>query len=520
MSELETAGDTAASRHFHEDAVIHYERALKTAEATSRDVARISEKLGDALWNSSDPSTAKVHFERALVSYGGAVQVSEKACRILLRSGSQFWVESKTKARIPLYEHTVSAARMVGDANVRRDAGVSMANTLSLLGRHAEAESYLEQIRHLERRRGDEIRARYENQRAICAAARGDQQVAFSHFRRATSVAKACGSSYHATVLWDDYALWALALGDSKTALECSERALDTARRQHISWRIPYLSLRYAHLLFRLGRHDFAHELLRDAITYDPAAAPVIRVTFTALGLPLAIRYRDKAALQRCFYEDAFRLALVSGEPARIAGVATALSLRLSNQHRSREIPRFLKRALAEVPDADLCWDFCIDVARFGYTSDFSRARVLLAKRSELPKGDVARAFLLLFDATTSLRYARPHDASRLASRAKQAFEKLGWLTYVESCQGLLAKDARATGEPDSTKAVEDLTRREREIAELALEGLTNRAIATRLQITENTVESHMSAVLTRLDVHSRWQLQDVLGKHREPRIP
>jgi len=49
-----------------------------------------------------------------------------------------------------------------------------------------------------------------------------------------------------------------------------------------------------------------------------------------------------------------------------------------------------------------------------------------------------------------------------------------------------------------------DLTPREREVAELVLEGLTNRAVANRLRLTEHTVETHVKRILTKVDVHTR----------------
>jgi DNA-binding NarL/FixJ family response regulator len=67
---------------------------------------------------------------------------------------------------------------------------------------------------------------------------------------------------------------------------------------------------------------------------------------------------------------------------------------------------------------------------------------------------------------------------------------------------------ASLVGRPDND-ALGELTEREREVLALMAEGLTNRAIAERLVLTERTVESHVRSVLGKLDLPERE------GEHR-----
>lgn len=55
-----------------------------------------------------------------------------------------------------------------------------------------------------------------------------------------------------------------------------------------------------------------------------------------------------------------------------------------------------------------------------------------------------------------------------------------------------------------ATEAAPPLTPRELDVLQLLAEGLTNRGIAHRLQISDNTVKFHVNAVLTKLGAQSR----------------
>jgi non-specific serine/threonine protein kinase len=51
------------------------------------------------------------------------------------------------------------------------------------------------------------------------------------------------------------------------------------------------------------------------------------------------------------------------------------------------------------------------------------------------------------------------------------------------------------------------LTRREREVADLVAEGMTNKQIAARLVIAQRTAEGHVERILVKLGFSSRSQL-------------
>jgi DNA-binding CsgD family transcriptional regulator len=59
----------------------------------------------------------------------------------------------------------------------------------------------------------------------------------------------------------------------------------------------------------------------------------------------------------------------------------------------------------------------------------------------------------------------------------------------------------------------DELTATERQIAQLAAEGMTNRQIAGRLVVTPKTVEWHLTHAYAKLGVTSRRELAGALGR-------
>ncbi len=65
---------------------------------------------------------------------------------------------------------------------------------------------------------------------------------------------------------------------------------------------------------------------------------------------------------------------------------------------------------------------------------------------------------------------------------------------------------AQAAVEPEAVEAVR-MTRREREVIALIADGLSNKEIATRLNMATDTVKSHVHNILEKLALHSRLQI-------------
>jgi DNA-binding CsgD family transcriptional regulator len=95
-----------------------------------------------------------------------------------------------------------------------------------------------------------------------------------------------------------------------------------------------------------------------------------------------------------------------------------------------------------------------------------------------------------------------PATAQPLAEEANAIASRLGMGVVIRESASVLER-LRAGGRPTP----DPLTRREREVAALVAEGRSNREIAEHFVLSERTVETHVSRMLTKLGLSSRTQL-------------
>lgn len=195
--------------------------------------------------------------------------------------------------------------------------------------------------------------------------------------------------------------------------------------------------------------------------------------------------------------DDACRALLAAAaEAAALADRVTAVSCLHDVVRLGR--PELVLDALAEVAGVmDGAWARCyLDHARSAVAGDPSGLAGVASRFEQL--GAMALAAEAAREAADA--YASAGDqrsSSRWATEARRLdtfLERVGLPT------------ARGLGGADP------LTRREREIAELAAQGLANKVIAERLVLSPRTVESHLLRVFTKLGVRTRAELTDLLA--------
>jgi non-specific serine/threonine protein kinase len=108
---------------------------------------------------------------------------------------------------------------------------------------------------------------------------------------------------------------------------------------------------------------------------------------------------------------------------------------------------------------------------------------------------------------------------ARMGERGYEAAARRGAeMSVAEAVTvGLERQDDPAIPAPRPAAADFGLTRREREVAALIAEGLSNREIAARLVVAQRTAEGHVENILSKLGFTSRAQVAGWLAAHNPP---
>ncbi len=300
----------------------------------------------------------------------------------------------------------------------------------------------------------------------VCAAAfMGDLEAAEDYAAEARLIADATGTPRL------QYAEMVLAAyqGDAPAAMTAITAILQEAKASRIRLHVTCANWALALLNNALGRHDVA----RDA---GVIALEGIDVAFGQLVVPelaeAAARTGDRSLLLRL--DDWIREQVQVTPTPWARGVAALI------------------RALAATDDSG-------DQHYYEAIQCFAEASQRLdAARAQLLYGEWLR------------RRKRPGDARYQLRKARDAFVAMGFAAFAERA----IRELRAAGERAprrSPKPGLDLTTQELHIARLAVDGLTNSEIGTRLFLSPRTVQYHLSNVFKKLAVTSRTQLAKVL---------
>ena len=316
----------------------------------------------------------------------------------------------------------------------------------------------------------------------------------------------------------------ALSFAQNDEAERSLDEALDFDREHGLTQAMAFASAITVRFFYLRGRLKEAIPLIRSTL----AVRDMVAVRFQLMmGGPLvALAVGDEPLARRCIDDNAFADTSDGTQAVLNALVSTTMAAWLESVGRSLEARRILGKALdmLDRPFTDPhFWPLCatmIDEKRL------PRLRELCGLGAENPQDRVMQATFASVEAIVARRSGDTRAACDFARSAANRYEELGWpllqataleragerdgaLAIYVACESFadirrLELTTAATVLPLHSNR---LSPREREVADLVARGLTNRAIAGELRISESTVEKHISKIYAKLNFGTRTEL-------------
>ena len=319
-----------------------------------------------------------------------------------------------------------------------------------------------------------------------------------------------------------------LAMGEWDTA----ERELDSYAAGHAAAAATFdgsVQVLRGYSLLRQGRMERAYQMLLPAVEALRLNDPLQLFRFaSALGFYAAARLGDGNQAKRM--EQDFKDA-VAGGPAHdlVAGAYAAAASEylsrdgkgLASLHTQMTTTEASARSGTLLELLALCWDLgdpsvipMVQSVAPGVEGRWAAALLTLATSWETADGaDMMDTAASLEDSgfvnLAREAYAR---ASSLLEQAGERRRSRQAVALREKCDHELGERFRE-GRFIAAAPTVHLTRREQDIVELAVQGLTDREIAERLMVSVRTVEGHLYRTYVKLGVRSRDELSSALPK-------
>jgi DNA-binding CsgD family transcriptional regulator len=236
-------------------------------------------------------------------------------------------------------------------------------------------------------------------------------------------------------------------------------------------------------------------------------SSPEIEALFAPVAAALAVANDTDASRVA---SDALRSIAGTHETPNVAASAAmgwAIVEPADNGTSSPASPAMRRAVLRGSDGLDVIELYSI-VARFG---DVDNARIAAATLHAIASFNVplADAHALLARAYILFRTGRNDAGAAAAGDAARAFAAAGLRGWTNEAMLLLVRHEGDASPSRRRPSALSLTGRERQVAQLIRRGSSNRDVARVLDISEHTVERHVSSILSRLGLRSRWQLVD-----------
>lgn len=533
----ERAGDAAEAVVASKDAAIHFERALEAMRSDDPRRAIVLRKLGAALYRSGLGARAKTAYDAAIAAFV-ATGDEEEAARTLVDLARLRW----TLGEIPGHRSaTQQAIEMIGDRTASAAwfaARVEMAwTTACQAGRPQEAQDLLAQAAPFEAAAPIKDRIKFHECRSLVRTLRAQSDDALADAREAAELALGAGDVATSVRCYGNIGLLSAQCGARPIAEEAFSQAIALIDAEHpFGWPAPWTLALYACAQVLWGLLPEA-ELTIDRALGAILDVPSLDAIVACVALPLGLRRRNDAMVQRCADEDLIEFAFNS-KSTLIGVVASPFAEYYIAKDRVTEAAALLERAIdtLEAPPPAGDWDAALVMgAEIADREHAQRACAILHDMSTAGAIPTALAHEALADAWREQRFGDATAARHRASLTAEAFEALGWPAHQAralelSGQLQAAADiyARIGDVRNAQRLAEvispvnrrgrrkyELSAREQEIVELVIAGKTNKEIAAQLVLSERTVESHVGSIFAKLAIGSRRELAERLKASR-----
>ncbi|MGW5149604.1 protein kinase domain-containing protein [Rhodococcus koreensis] len=280
----------------------------------------------------------------------------------------------------------------------------------------------------------------------------------------------------------------------------------------------------YGYANFTEGRHavytgDLAHAsaLLKQAHTAFAAQGGLLAQVTVLLILGWARELQHDTAGALDCYQEALTITESHGESVHRSYALWATAVAVWRQRDRDRALRLLRQALGLVrrrKDPYLAAT-CLEALAWIVCTEGSerRAAVLLGAAHALDQ--VTGTSTALIPNLLVHHDECERDARRaLGGRVYEAAHRAGGALDLDAAIAY-ALEEEPTAAPPTAGPSTELTKRERQVADLVAEGLTNKAIAAHLTISQRTAQGHVEHILTKLGFTSRTQIAAWVVEHR-----
>lgn len=517
----EAAGDRFAAMYAYGDAARSYERALDFAHDYDR--SRLVEKVAFALSLIGEIQRARMWCQLGAQELRRSGQ-EHAAFSLMLRLGRQLYESGEVDRALETVELVRAELRGHKVAAIHYHAATTLAGMLSTLGRAQEAFAVIDEAETGQRPRDEADRFRAFTARGNSYSSLGDYSAARTQHGTALAIAERLDNAVFRVHALGNVANVQLLGGALNEALSTYAYGIGLAERYGLHRNVAMLRCDAGLAALDAGNLPAALSNFRDSVASRAIAAMASGFAW-ALGIRLC-GLVDAPDVDTIDIEHAVQTTVMQFQESQMVAALTGAAARTLIDYGQIERARaIVERGLSIVEVPDQTYWLCDAAGELLDDDGAQHARALVAQIAKDAKNPLAAAFLRLFDAR------RAGDASS-ARDAADAFNALGWPIEEALASEVAGERGRAaaiyetigatralrrlrTGSmaPAERSGASDLTRREREIVELAIRGYTNKLIASETSIGERTVETHLAAAYRKLGVRSRVELAALFSK-------